>query len=408
MNTLKLKLLVSIIALIILIPFSGNGQENEAYIYGTILTHSGEEYTGFMRWGKEEMFWHDIFNSEKLPNSKHKKKAAEKSKGKWSNFNWNFRSIWEDKYRQTPHTFACFFGDIHKLNIYPGSKVELILKNGESIHLVGGSNDIGTKINLDDYELGMINFSWSKIKQIDFFQAPSGVKPPSAEPLYGKLKTKRNGVLIGYVKWDMDERCTEDILDGNSKHGDQKIPFKNILAITKNSSGADITFQSGRTIYVDNSNDVDSGNRGIEIYEAGIGSRKVHWSDFVELEFINANDLVSYNNFKHPEGIKAEVLTLDGNHHEGLIVFDIDEAWEMEFLDGNDDNIEYQIPIRNISKIRPKNKSYSMIYLKNGDNLFLGDKQDVSYNNDGILVFTRNNKDPKYIAWENIDEILIK
>ena len=109
-----------------------------------------------------------------------------------------------------------------------------------------------------------------------------------------------------------------------------------------------------------------------------------------------------------PSGIKAEVLTLDGNHHEGFIAFDIDEAWDIEFLDGNDDNIEYQIPFRNISKIRPKNKSYSMVYLKHGENLFLGDGQDVSYNNDGILVFSKNKKEPEYIALNNIDEILIK
>jgi hypothetical protein len=390
------------------LPSEIHGQNAEDFIYGTITTHSGERYTGFMRWGKEEMFWHDIFNSEKIPNNKLQKQVKEEKDSKWSNFDWNFRSIWEDKYRQNAHTFACYFGDIHSLKLLSDSKVDLILKNGEVLNLIGGSNDIGATISLEDYELGTVKIAWSKIRQFDFQQAPSSMKAPQSYPLYGRLSTKRSGTLQGYIKWDLDERCSEDILDGDSNIGDQQIPFRNILAISKKGSGSVVTLQSGRTLFLNNSNDVNEGNRGIEVYQTGVGSCRVPWSDFIAVELSRPKMTVPYSEFERPTGILAEVMTFDGNHHEGLIVFDIDEAWELELLDGNDEHIEYQIPFRNISQIHPKNKDYSIVYLHNGTELLLGDKQDVSFNNDGILVFGKSSKDPKYIAWENIDEIIIK
>ena len=57
---------------------SAYGQtNNSSYIYGTIITESEEEYTGFIRWGKEEMYWHDIFNSVKVESFKAPDKIIE-------------------------------------------------------------------------------------------------------------------------------------------------------------------------------------------------------------------------------------------------------------------------------------------------------------------------------------------
>ena len=45
-----------------------------------------------------------------------------------------------------------------------------------------------------------------------------------------------------------------------------------------------------------------------------------------------------------------------------------------------------------------------MVTFRNGRSMLLGDSQDVSDKNDGLLVFT-DNGDPSYIPWDDIDEI---
>ncbi|NNE27185.1 MAG: hypothetical protein HKN09_10105 [Saprospiraceae bacterium] len=384
-------------------------QDKASYIYGKITTHSGEEYVGFMRWGKEELFWHDIFNSEKIDDQHYKvaKKSNQKD-NKWYEFDWSWSSIWEDKYRTSAHTFACLFGDIKSIDVLRDSKVIVELKDGSKLNLRGGSNDIGTTVKLTDYELGLISFDWNKIDKIEFLGASSRVELPYAAPIYGTLHTRRNGQFTGFVKWDLDERTLEDVLDGDSNIGDQKLPFKSIKTITKEGNGAHITLKSGREIYLTGSNDVNGSNRGIALYHEDIGSIEVPWKEFKSLTLADkAPAGPSYESFEAPKGLSGVVQTYNDKRFEGMLVFDIDEKYEIELLDGNDDAIEYQIPFRNITKILPKNSSYSIVRLTSGDELLLGDSQDVSAKNDGILVFVKNQKDPHYIAWDDIDFVQI-
>ena len=55
----------------------------------------------------------------------------------------------------------------------------------------------------------------------------------------------------------------------------------------------------------------------------------------------------------------------------------------------------------------PKNYKYSNIELKNGENILIGEMQDVSDRNDGVLVF-ENKEDPVYFPWDKIEEIIFK
>jgi hypothetical protein len=64
------------------------------------------------------------------------------------------------------------------------------------------------------------------------------------------------------------------------------------------------------------------------------------------------------------------------------------------------------IHYRYIKNIIPKNYAYSMVILRNGMNLLLGESRDVSEENDGVLVFTSKDAKPVYIRWSKIDEII--
>ena len=61
----------AIFSLLVLGTLSGatlaqsSAASNQGWIYGTVETRSGNEYTGTLRWGTEEAFWDDLFNSSK-------------------------------------------------------------------------------------------------------------------------------------------------------------------------------------------------------------------------------------------------------------------------------------------------------------------------------------------------------
>ena len=407
-----------ILIILALVPFY-NGNEvtaqnhNSAYIYGTITTDSDEQYTGFMRWGKEEMYWFDIFNAEKSEQYKTPKKDK-KSNG-LLDIDWSFEGIWKDKYCSScnvNHVFACMFGEIAQLKPLRGDRAELTFKNGSTIIVDdSNTNDLGHTIQMIDYELGKIKFDWDDISLINFFAAPDIAEVPYGSALYGTVKTERRKRFTGYIQWDMDERSGVDILDGDTKYGDQKIPFEKIASIEKIQSGdaVTVTFESGRSLDLDGSNDCDDGNRGIGIYSPEIGTIEVEWELFDHVQFKPAPMLdIGYDDFGDARNLEVEVHTFDEEAFNGTIAFDMDELWDFELLDGDDDDIKIKIPFRNIANIVPKNRDYSMITLINGEQLLLGDRQDVSRNNNGILLFTDSSDLPIEIEWDDIEEIVFK
>jgi len=283
------------------------------------------------------------------------------------------------------------------------------LKNGVELDLEGGSNDLGATINIYDFELGKIGLKWSRVERVDFSNTPTQLVENFGDPLYGVVKTTRKGSFEGLIWWDQDENIGTDKLDGDIKSEDISIEFSKINSIEKDGRGSQVSLYSGRQMYLEGSNDVNDENRGITVSVAGIGAVKIPWSEFVRLDFEKNPDLSAfyYNNFNKPIGITGTVKIIDNQNVTGSIIFDLDEAWELEMLEGDDDNIEYKIPFRNIKKIIPKNYNYSIIELKNGESLLLGDRRDVSESNDGVLVFKPGDEDPTYIRWKRIDEIIL-
>ncbi len=387
-------------------PVVSHAQGNEEFIYGTITAKSGDTYEGFMRWGKEELTWHDIFNSTKLDEDIRKSSSGKGSI--WGDFDWSLGSLWKNNYSGSNHIFACRFGDIATLHLKGRERVEIELKNGAIIKVEGGSNDVGATINMRDYELGMVRFDWDKIKRIDFHQSPQNRRHKYGNLIYGIAETRRGASYQGYIKWDDDERVGEDILHGDSRNGEQEVPFENIAVIEKKDDGSDVTVKSGRTIFLDGSNDVGDGNRGIIVYEDDLGTVKIPWKYFNKLTIVDPPVGPSYSSFMQPQPLEGTVTLYNGDAHSGQLVFDLDEMWDIEILNGEDDYVEYEIPFRNIKSIVPKNRSYSMIYLRNGEELLLGDSQDVSDDNDGVMIINNQSDDAVIIDWDDIDKITFK
>jgi len=259
---------------------------------------------------------------------------------------------------------------------------------------------------VEDEELGLVKIPWNRIKKVEFSEADGDGPLMLGEHLYGQVRTYGNEKLEGYIIWDADERLGGEKLDGEVKGEDVSIPFKNIASIEGGKNGSEVTLKSGRSIYMTGTNDVNDGNRGIVVMDPEIGYIEIPWNDFDKIDFSEPRTDLSYDDFRKPKGIYGQVYTRNDRSYSGRLVYDLDEYWELEMIEGKDGKLEYSIPIRNIQRIEPKNDSYSEIRLKNGDVLLLGKLRDVTRSNAGILVISGNDKKTNYIDWDDILEIV--
>ena len=164
--------------------------------------------------------------------------------------------------------------------------------------------------------------------------------------------------------------------------------------------------KSGRDMYLRGSNDVNSENRGI-IVTTEFGRVDIPWREFKKVTFSDAPaNLPSYSSFANMKKLSGTLKTTDGKTLSGELIYDLDEEYGFEMLQGEDDNVKYIIPMENIRSIVPKNYEYSTVTMKNGTTVTIGEARDVSEDNDGVLVFTGSG-DPTYVLWEDIEEITI-
>lgn len=378
------------------------------FIYGKITTLDDEVYQGQIRWGDEEAFWFDMFNSEKEDNDNlkwlsRKEEQALNEKdgtyeglfGKWGRTRWVSSSSHN-------HLFACQFGDIKSIDIHRGDHVTVNFKNGTHYELEGGSNDIETVVQISDDEIGVIKLDWDRIKKVEFMQAPFDMESAFGEPLYGIVKTIR-GEFEGFLQWDHDERLTNDVLNGESEDGDLDIEFSKISSIKRIRRGSNVTLKSGRSFDLYGSNDVNNRNRGIIVSTPNYGRVDIPWDEFEEMIItdVPSSMELDYQAYRGSEQLRGTVETYGGESFRGRLIYDLDEEFGLEMLDGLNDDIEYMIPFSVIRSIEPKNRKESLIKLKNGEKFILEDKVDVNEDNDGLLVFEKPDK-PHYIPWSDV------
>ena len=406
----------AIVAVYVFLTSFGLQAQDQGFIYGTVSTIDGKEYKGQLRWGKEETFWDDIFNSSKEENDwlryldrgdyKYVRNNRNNDDDDGGNWIGSWTNIWSDDYSNHTHQFAIRFGDIDKIQITGRDDVEVTFKDGKEWDLEGGSNDVGATISVFDPEIGQIKLDWGRIDEIKFMDAPNTIKGKAGEPLTGTVET-RKGTFTGLIQWDHEECLSIDKLDGDTEDGDVSIEMGNIASIEKDGRGSTVTLKSGRKLYLWGSNDVNDENRGVIVKDPAIGKVKIGWDDFEMVTFDDKpkGSGPAYKDYGKPAALNGTVVTENGEKLSGRIVYDLDEEYDFELLDGQDDDIEYAIPFRNVKSVKIKNFNYSSVTLRSGKILLLGDGQDVSDKNDGMLVFTSEG-DPTYVPWDDIEEII--
>lgn len=386
--------------------------QDEALIYGKVTTLDKQVYVGHFRWGGEETFWSDHFNASKLDTRVfghliEQRRSEEDEDDGWFGLDWSLKSIWEDRHGSV-HEFVCEFGNIVSIQYVDRNKMKMKLKNGSTIKVGGsGYNDVRASIRMFDDEIGNIKIDGDRVYSVEFSSTPKKLRAKSGNALYGSVVTTHNDSIVGFIQWDHDERLSTEKLDGENRGEDLSIEFGNIAKVEARRRSSLVTLNSGREFVLSGSNDVDEDNNGIIVTVEGLGRVDIPWSNVEYVSFDHSGTVsgLSYDGYKSPRGLKGEVRTVANGDHSGQIVFDMDEVWEFEMLDGNSNGLNFKIPFKHIRSITPKNYNYSWVELKGGKRILLGGSRDVSDDNDGLVVFKDKKEDPVRIRWTDVDQI---
>lgn len=396
--------------------------ENDGFLYGKVTMRSGTEYTGMLRWGREESFWDDLFDSmkqerpfleddhEEYGRSRRRDRDEERrtnSRGRirilGKSFSWGDDDGWTSS-----RVFTARFGDIESITVTGDEDADILMKSGTVFEVSGYANDVGGEILVHDESLGSVELDWDRIDRIEFQAAPSRLEAPTRR-LQGRVATDA-GDFVGYVQWDSEECLGTDELDGDAEDGDMSIAFDNIRSIERRGRrSSEVELKDGRTLRLRGTNDVNHEIRGIFVEDERFGRVKISWDEFDRVEFEDRPATGrGYDDYRPATKLAGTVTTLDGDDLEGRIVFDLDESETWEILNGSSRGIEYYVPFELIESIEPAGRDQSIVTLRSGEELVLEDGQDVSDRNDGLLVYAGDDDTATHVPWEDVERIVFR
>jgi hypothetical protein len=376
-------------------------------IYGKITTVDGDVYQGLIRWDKNEGSWFDILNGDKeLRDARHRRHYHERIRVFGITVGERF-SAGDIGSAQS----GLSFGHVKSLEPIDDNAVRLTLKSGQKVTLEGGSSDIGEDIRgiaIEDAKEGEIGFDWNDIERIEFMEGPADLKSTFGERLYGTLTTRRGDAYTGWVSWDVDELFTGDVIDGKDKNHTRKVPCGAIRAIERHgSSAAALTTAKGEEIVLRGTNDVNASNRGISVYEPGLGQVTVSWDEFGKLEFKAPPASIPYGGFDGGRRLEGTVYTGGGKQYSGAIRWDDDEEYTWEILDGDYHEASFDIEFGAIKTIERQGYNAAMVTMWNGRSFRLSGSNDVDEDNKGIFIKTNDGGEVE-VGWEDLDRVEFK
>lgn len=252
---------------------------------------------------------------------------------------------------------------------------------------------------------------------------------PAGERLYGRVHTPSGEVVEGYLRWDRNESSWDDYLDGMKElplehlreaerldpeyaeeqrlrrsivafgmrltwdEDDQADPpttpsairFGHLASLTvRDARSATLRLVSGEEVILHaGSSDLGRSMRDLVVYVPDGPKRTFDWSDIEEVEFLRA-----------PAGtpppvddrLTGTLTTRSGTEFEGPIVWDQDEIFPTDILDGEENGIDREIPFSDIRAIAWDSERSARVSLTNGEVVVLRGTNDVDRSNRGIEV----------------------
>ncbi len=397
---------------VVLLMILAAAPNSEDRIYGKVTTDDGDVYEGFIRWDKNEASWVDVLDGTKrLDRSEHRTDGRRRTrKMRIFGFEFEFDDD-DDGWRRggSTRTAGIRFGHLRSLENNGGNRALLTLRSGQEIELGKSSTDIGNGVRgiiVEDRGHGVIELEWRDIGRIDFMRVPRGVRSSrSGERLYGTLTTRSGLTFSGYICWDIDEVLGDDILDGEDERGrDHDIPFAEIASIARNSArSARVTLKSGDELILHGTNDVNSSNNDILVLDPHLGQVRVPWEQFDEVVFEDADYTYDYDRFYTSGPLVGDVTTRGGRTYTGEIIWDNDESYTWEMIDGKMDGVDFDIELGLVRTIERVSSQAALVTLFDGREFELRGTNDVNAQNGGIYIVSKYDEDR--VDWDEFDQV---
>lgn len=394
----------STLALLAVVAAVALPQSDSSRIYGVVTTDGGTRYTGYIRWDRNEASWSDVLDGTKRISDEQRREARRLgARDRNRAHSWLHRmvaEIFDGRFDEaTGRQSGVRFG--HILTLEPeGNRARVVLLTGQEVELRSGG-DVGGSVReiTVDGRAGTVELEWEDVRRVDFVSPGDDAPPPSDERLYGTLTTRDGQSFTGFVAWDVDEVYGSDVLDGEDDNVDHEIPFAEISRIRRaGSDAARVLLRSGRELRLDDSNDVDSGNRGIIISDPQLGDVRVRWSAFRDIEFHAPRGDVGVPALQGDGRIRGTVTTRDGRNLTGAIRWDNDEEYDWEFLDGDADGVEFDVEFGRIRSIEARGQDAARVTLLDGRSFTLEGSNDVDHGNNGIFITSAAGR-TEHVGW---------
>lgn len=387
--------------------------EDYGFLFGTVTTEWGDEYTGRIRWDKNEGFWDDVLDATKDDDDRYRSRRRGRRRHIsilgiriYDENGWDFSYSSSSQLR---------FGHIKSIEPRSRGRAVVRLKSGETVRFEDAGSDLGSGnrgIEIDVADEGILKLHWRDLERVEFSAEPDSYAPsdPRVERLYGRVTTEDDETFEGFIVWDADEIYSTDILDGDEGRRDREIPFGRIASIDKRGHrGSRVVLKSGRELMLSNSNDVDDGNRGIAIIMPELGRVEVDWDEFDKIEFlpVPAGAQMTYSDFDGGRRLYGTVTNDLGDEFTGEIAWDNDERFTWEFLNGERDDIEFDVEFGQIASIERASRRGCTVTLKDGTVLKLRGSNDVDDDNKGIFVETEDGE-VEELDWDDFEKVVFK
>ena len=238
-------------------------QASSRRLYGAVEDVEGRRFTGYVSWDLDEILESDVLNGDEMDG-----------------------------------------GDEHEIRFARITSIERIdggarvtLRDGDVLEL-DGSNDVDRGhrgVQISDPDLGMVEVEWREFRVLVLHETEAVVGYETfdgGQPLLGTVTTQSGEEIEGAIRWDADEAASWEFLNGRADDVVFTIELAYVSRIERGEAfGATVTLLDGRSFELEESNDVDWGNRGILI--AGEGARRtdasgwrvIPWDEFREVRF---------------------------------------------------------------------------------------------------------------------------
>lgn len=283
------------------------------------------------------------------------------------------------------------------LTLTSGQVVELQVPGGdggpgyEEIHVDGPAGQ-GTTV------------PWGAVASVEF-QVRGDPVSSGQQRLRGTVEDRWGQQFAGAITWSRTVALRSDSIVGRDGEG---VSLEEVRELRRTDQGStEVTLTGGESRTLSGTRTTGRGHRGVEVMDPTLGRVRIPWRD-VRRVILSPGDSGDHA-APRLDRLTGTVADRNGDERTGTIIWDGDEAWGWEFLDGEWRDLEFSVVFSEIDRIRRESSRSARVFLKDGRAFELRGSNDVSDGNRGILVTSGDPEDPAadwiLVPWDELAEV---